>query len=189
MKRFVGSRVSMQRLSDMEMFYGWVEGFKNNELRVRVTSKNNILPRDVLQLELRAQRGAASIKVEARMFLDACVVLSLPERIQVRPPEDNMRLQLARVAASLMIGGRQHEAFIVDASPLGAGLLTSQSLDPGTPLQLTVQTDQGPMTASGTVVYCEMRTDQENEFRMGLRFDPLPRLSKARWDAVLDVPA
>lgn len=187
MKRFEHTRVRLERLSDGENFYGWVVRINPHEMRARLTNCQAISQHDVFQVTLASAKGRAVFKAEATVRLDEIVVFAMPACVRIDPPDDGIvRQQVFGVDAELTVGGATQKAQVTDVSDMGVGLLASNDVEPGSKARLCVSTPNGVIECEGAVAYCRAAESPGELTRVGLRLDPMSRLSRARWVQLLN---
>lgn len=186
MKRFEHTRVRLERLSDGENFYGWIVRINPKEMRARLSNCEAISQHDVFQVTLASAKGRADFKAEATVRLDEIVVFAMPACVRIDPPEDGVvRQQVFGVEAELIVGGQTQKAQVADVSDMGIGLFVAVAVEPSSKARLCVSTTNGVIDCEGMVAYCRSSDSPGELTRVGLKLDPMSRLSRARWVQLL----
>jgi hypothetical protein len=141
-----------------------------------------------VEIQFSCKTKSAKIKSEVLKLSESQAVFSLPSLIRIDPP-----LEVARkvpgvpVTCTCRTSGDDTgcPAEVIDIAPEGIGLRVEKSFKAEERVDITVQTPSGPVFIGGTVIYCYREEGSETSFRLGLKFNRLLRVDKARWTQLL----
>ncbi len=200
---FENTRVRFQRLSDSNIFTGWVKSFSGNQLAIRTSGQINDvggeylfeltgrkatmifiaalqdLPveEDPAKKPVRTANGAAKDEVFGFKILSDC---------RYGEPKESARkaVDLIRVTVSRSTGTSEFCA--VDISTHGVGALTNEQYVVGEMVCLTIPALSRSITVDGEVRYSTPDKTLDGMYRTGLKLEIENRIDRAIWNMVMD---
>lgn len=204
---FVGTRCRLQRLRDAKVFNGWIESFFGTSLDVSTSTEASVQIGDEFRIEGFGHHIAVvmTARVEDVGVLDMLnssqlvevvegtnariievrksslkFVVSGPLRFSASP--ESVRLLSPDLPVAIGAGPREVSGIAVDVSPNGMGCVSTEQIEPGSQVAVTVTTPGGSVRAQALVRYCRKDADRQGHFRFGLMFTDMGRVERPRWE-------
>lgn len=194
----VGTRARFQRLSDSTVLYGWITEFGHDHVSVAVPARLFLQPGDrfVFQVHTTSATvrfiadysGLGPVPEEAPIADFECVQLfKVLGRIEQGPAQEEGRLRLNNRPVEIAWDDKNIDGQLYDISPTGAGVITSQALESGIKVRVTVKDQARAITVEAEVRYSTSVEGQSELYRIGLKLVESSRLASAQWRSLLDV--
>ncbi len=171
----------MQRLSDAEIFSGWVVDALADTLHVRVRGSAVPRPGDEVYVELNSPTVKAAAHLTVLAVTDCVVALRIVRGVTVEARLEEPRFLREGAACRLCCKGHQIQARIVDTSEQGLGLIADASLDVGAAIEMHLTTAKNKMVLGGDVRYCHADPDAEGKFRVGVQLQYMSGHERELW--------
>jgi hypothetical protein len=177
-------------MTDAKLYSGWVQNVVGFELSLECPEAKDCLAGDRFYVHAFGPKLSAVFDAELLLSSESSIMLRIEPPVRYVPATEDARVRLKGVSVIAASGARIWRGEVVDASRRGLGLLCPVRLLPGERIAMEVHTDQGAFRAKGEIRYCRQDPSHEALFRVGIRLEPLDRLSQVKWHRALsDVAA
>lgn len=197
---FTGSRLRFQRLSDQQIFAGWLTSLKDRRLLVAAEDRPNLNPSDRFLFQVQGPisdayfiaaskctavterpivDGATAMQVVQLQALDHEFELLTP--IQIRESQQQARKAIGTMVATLHTVEKYSEVLIADASSGGMGVISWQELEKADEVRVDIQSEALEASFDCFVRHCRPETRLIGAYRVGLQFVNPDRISLALW--------
>lgn len=210
-RRFIGTRVRFQRMSDCRLFHGWVQELDNDMLVVRTSPDVAVMDGDSFRFEINGPDqvlmftgqlvGGSHLEL-MRMSVNQSIrevrnkILSagdlefeflITTAIATRSAQEEPRFAVQSAQGQFTYEGGSAEVILLDASLGGLGLRTDQNIPKGTVGLVRIETPHGAVTLKAIVQYCrsEGGGGAHDTFRLGMKIEEIDRLGQARWNQMM----
>lgn len=181
MKRFISTRAKLESVSDpTNHFFAWVADVRGSRLHLKVDNGPKIEAGSVFSIQLSSNRSSSNFEIEFMGMESGNCVFHMPELIRMEPPIEQARRRTGVKTAT--IKPSEVVVDVIDVGPKGIGIMTSESFDSDTELDLVLDTLLGDIQLSAKVVYSRF---EETGFRTGLTISKIGRIDEARWNQLL----
>ncbi len=197
---FIGTRVRFQRLSDAQLFNGWVDDFRGSILAVQTVE--SLVDDAGAKFSFEAFGLGVTAVFEAKLALvahsrvpvtDGALALASSEgwttihfkvegSLRCVSSDESFRIRVNDMSANLVTPSGEEEVKLIDVGPVGFGALTSQPYEPGTILGFYLQTPAGRVVGQAEVRYCRAGDSDAGTYRVGFQLARMPRLDGPRWE-------
>lgn len=206
---FIGTRARFQRLRDAKFFHGWITGFFGNSVEVSTSTDAPVKIGDEFRFEgyghhisvvfngrleevgeldimsdgiVTAIAGSNARVLEAKRI---ALKLTVVSPVRFAASNESVRLKTEDRYTKVKVGIHELEAFTVDVSPNGVGIVLRHPLNPDDCVTASVETPVGVVTGMASVRYCRPDIDRDGFYRVGLMFIDLGRVERPRWERFL----
>lgn len=197
---FIGTRVRFQRLTDAQIFNGWVDDFRGNILAVQ--TPENFVDDAGARFSFEAFGLGVTAVFEAKLALvaqssvpvtDGALALAPVQRwttvhfkvegsLRCVCSDESFRIRVNDMTANLVTPNGEEEVKLIDVGPVGFGAQTSQPYEPGTIVGFYLTTPVGRVVGQAEVRYCRATDDTDGSYRVGFQLARMPRLDGPRWE-------
>lgn len=181
MKRFLSTRAKLESVNDATCnFFAWVFDVRGSRIHLKVDNAPKIEPGSIFHIKLSSNRSSSNFDVEFMGMESGNCVFHMPELIRMEPPIEQARRRTGVKTATI----RPSDVVVdvIDVGPKGIGIMTTESFDSDTELDLVLDTLLGDIRLSAKVVYSRF---EETGFRTGLTISKIGRIDEARWNQLL----
>ncbi|HEY3780878.1 MAG TPA: PilZ domain-containing protein [Fimbriimonadaceae bacterium] len=182
-KHFFNTRARIQRIRDAKLFSGWVRSFSGTTVVVTLNRDENVRPGESFVFQVQGPGSVAMFTAVLELAFGTELTLKLVSEVRFTKSEGSMRLLVEGMTGQLIYDEYELEVTILDLSENGAGVVTDESLEKGTGIQLIIDSPQGRVDCAGEVIYC--RPLDDNQYRIGMSIKPQNRVDTARWQRLL----
>ncbi len=181
----LGTRCRMQRHSDSKFFAGWISYAGHGQLVVETMQATSIHIGDTFFLEtplgrLHVTLSCAVGGVQGRAI--RLLVLGAPEFTATGQAP---RFSGENIVLAVRCDDFEGEVAVVDVSTTGIGFTIAKKLEKDSWVALLACVGQVSIESQGTVRYCKPVENSDNIFRVGVHLEFDDRLSKARWQQMI----
>lgn len=197
---FIGTRVRFQRLSDAQLFNGWVDDFRGNILAIQTA--DNLVDDAGARFSFEAFGLGVTAVFEAKLALvaqsrspqtDGALALASSETwstvhfrvegsLRCVSSDESFRIRVNDMSANLVTPNGEEEVKLIDVGPVGFGALASQPYEPGTIVGFYLNTPAGRVVGQAEVRYCRAGETDTGFYRVGFQLARMPRLDGPRWE-------
>ncbi|QYK52992.1 MAG: PilZ domain-containing protein [Fimbriimonadaceae bacterium] len=209
---FVGTRARFQRFRDGKFFYGWVEQFSGNYLRVTTQNHYPVVVNDEFRFECCGRDSSAVFKaalsdvwlptanlVETKDAIQGSTALKISAvnrstfelkvdgLIEYVANSEVVRMKLPEIPTTVTVRGQQVEGYAIDISTGGIGVISPMPIPTSSEVHVVIDSKVSEILVSGDVVYC--RPDQllNGMHRCGIKFSDLSRSTLAQINRLIQV--
>ncbi|MBX3113130.1 MAG: PilZ domain-containing protein [Fimbriimonadaceae bacterium] len=209
---FVGTRARFQRFRDGKFFYGWVEQFSGNYLRVTTQNHYPVVANDEFRFEccgrdssavfkaslsevwlptanlvetVDVTQGSSALKITA--VNRSTFELKVEGLIEYVANSEVVRMKLPEIPTTVTVRGQQVEGYAIDISTGGIGVISPMPIPTSSEVHVVIDSKVSEILVSGDVVYC--RPDQllNGMHRCGIKFSDLSRSTLAQINRLIQV--
>jgi hypothetical protein len=197
---FINSRARFQRLSDQQVFSGWLQELRND--CVIVTAEDHFWlqqsERFLFQIQgpsadayfIATSSGTPECTAPYVYGSTAQQLVDIPAlkyefqvitQVQLRDSQQLSRKAVETMVAHLSIRGRTSEVLVADASACGMGVLAWEELQKGDVVQVEVKSPAMQATFMAEVRHCRPEQRIVGAYRVGLHFQKPDRVALTAW--------
>jgi len=209
---FVGTRARFQRFRDGKFFYGWIEQFAGNYLRVTTQNHYPVAVGDEFRFECCGRDSSAVFKAGlSNVWLPTANLVEFKDQVQGNTAlkisaincssfelkveglieyvanSEVVRMKLPEVPSLIKVEGQEFEAYAIDICAGGVGLISTQQIPSGHIADVVLDTKISEIAASGSVVYFRPDALHHEMFRIGVKFDELSRSTLAQINRLIQI--
>jgi hypothetical protein len=197
---FTNSRARFQRLSDQQIFSGWLKSLRNDNVTIIAEETLSLDPSERFLFQVQGPSADAyfiatstGTPVGTADYVHgttAVQMVDLPAlkyefriitQIQLRDAQQHARKVIETMVAHLSIRGKTSEVLIADASAGGMGVLSWDELQQGDVVQVDVMSPAMQAVFMAEVRHCRPEPRILGAYRVGLHFQKPDRLSLTAW--------
>jgi hypothetical protein len=197
---FTNSRARFQRLSDQEIYGGWVQTMRNDH--VVIIAEDNISLEATERFLFQVQGPSADAyfiatstgnAIGTAPYVHGTTAVQLVElpalryefrlitQIQLRDAKQAARKAVETMIAHVSIGGKTSEVLVADASAGGMGIIAWEEVQQGDIVKVEIKTTAMQATFMAEVRHCRPEQRILGAYRVGLHFQKPDRLSLMAW--------
>lgn len=209
---FVGTRARFQRFRDGKFFYGWIDQFSGNYLRVTTQNHYPVVVNDEFRFEccgrdssavfkaalsdvwlptanlietVDATHGNTALKISA--VNRSTFEMKVDGLIEYVANSEVVRMKLPEIPSTITVSGQQIEGYAIDICTGGVGLITPEPVPAAKEIHVVIDSKVSEILVSGMVVYS--RPDQllVGMHRCGVKFPDLSRSTLAQINRLIQV--
>lgn len=202
---FEGARVRFQRLSDQQVFSGWLRNLQNDSISICAEDDFQVGPTERFLFQVQGPSSDAyfiatstAAPIEAATWTHAATATKLVELpslvyrfhlitpIQMRAAQQLARKAIGAIGAKVHTAGKTAELLITDASNEGMGVIAWQEMRTGDVVEVEIAADQIEAKLTCEVRHCRPEARLIGAYRVGLHFRNADRLAQIAWRKLLN---
>ncbi|MGV3615529.1 MAG: PilZ domain-containing protein [Fimbriimonas sp.] len=202
----VAARASFQRLRDAKILHGWIDSIDGSRVIVKANVTTLLTPGE--RFAFRTACLSGDVAFEATLWhagsedTATLVALAAKGRTMLDLEEQTLTFEVDGRVVNLPLSGDPRyqcldgtvtlgedgaiEASLRDISPSGLGVLSPSPVPRGGVLRISAYTSAGQVNAEVEVRYCRKVGEQPEAYRVGLKFNNLDRVNRARWNTLFN---
>jgi hypothetical protein len=197
---FINSRARFQRLTDQQIYAGWLHTLRNDQVVVIAEETFSFEPSERFLFQVQGPSADAyfiatssGIATGIAPYVHGTTALQLVElpalkyefriitQIQLRDAQQHARKAVETMVAHLSIRGKTSEVLVADASAGGMGVIAWEEVQQGDVVQIEVKSPAMQATFMAEVRHCRPEQRILGAYRVGLHFQKPDRLSLMAW--------
>jgi hypothetical protein len=197
---FINSRARFQRLSDQQIYAGWLQTLRNDQVVVIAEETLSFEPSERFLFQIQGPSADAyfiatssGTAAEIAPYVHGTAALQLVElpalkyefrivtQIQLRDAQQQARKAVETMVAHLSIRGKTSEVLVADASAAGIGVISWEEVQQGDVVEIEIKSTAMQATFMAEVKHCRPEQRIVGAYRVGLHFQKPDRLSLMAW--------
>jgi len=182
------TRVRLQRLGDAKLYNGWLLEYAVQTVTIGFESLPAISFGDQLMAEAYLHGTRIVMPVRAVKITKEDSVFSCLAEPKISDSNESARIKCSAIPLTIYANGFDFEASTLDIAPGGIGILSPLPMVKGDIVEVQIRTAHGEIKTKAVICYNkDLDKELEGHYRVGLKFDELDRVNKARWQRNFDV--
>lgn len=183
-------RISIQRLSDSKLFYGWISDVKSGQLAfIEVSSGEGLKVGDLLRVEVDAPKATGSFHASVVRSDSTACAIHVSEEIGILPYHNESRKKISGLVAHIRLPWIELAEPVQDISSHGVSILAKAPLETDEHVDVKLEFDGREVEVGATVRYCRKIDSETGKYRIGFLVDQPTRLEQAKWQKIVDEAA
>lgn len=188
MVRFMNTRVTVKRLRDGKLLFGWIiESRKSGQVHVKVTKGEFEPTQEPYELCLNSRLGSLTVTGVFAMGTADCAIFAVPKVIEIVAPSAASRITTPSYQLSISFDAKTVAGTLLDIANAGIGVRSAGEVPKGTLATIEIQAAFGRKSIVAMSTYSAPKEEMgAGWYRTGFKVDADSRLSQANWKYIFD---